>query len=120
FSSIIVQISENLKPVTTKTDELAQSISELSPGVVEYTLTTTNIKNGKSKEEAFIFNLGDIDINTVRAVTNKDVIEVQLLVKNKQKLIKKTEDHLKQSFIDAVHIQSTDINNGRMLVDLIK
>lgn len=120
FGDVVNQIGNELKTVETKSNSITQTIAQPNNGVIEVTQTTTALKGGKSQTEVYVLNPADIDLNTIRTVTNKDVIEVQLLVKNKQQLIKKTVDHIKTSYVNAVMIPCADVNNGRALTDLFK
>ena len=87
-----------LQTVENNKNQITQTLKEKEPGVLLYTCTTTTIKDGKSQQEVYEFNMADIDINTIRAFTNKDVIQVQCLVAKKQKFIKKTTDSQKSNY----------------------
>ena len=120
FSDVVQRIKNELLRVENNKTQTGQVISELQPGVVKLNSTSTNIKDGKSTSEFYEFNMADIDVNTIRAFTNKDVIQVQLLVSKKQKFIKKTTENQKVSYQDEVLIFAKNIDNGRILVDLFK
>lgn len=120
FSEVVAAISGKLQTVENNKNEVSQSISEVQPGVVQLKLVSTVLKSGSTTEELYEFNLADIDVNTIRAYTNKDVIQVQLLVGKKQKLIKNTTDNQKISYIDGIDIFAKNIDNGRELADLFK
>ena len=120
FSDAVQQLKGELQTVENNKTQIGQTISELEPGVVKFSVTYTTIKDGKSNAEFYEFNMADIDVNTIRTFTNKDVIQVQLLVGKKQKLIKKTVENQKASYQDEVMIFAKNIDNGRRLVDLFK
>ncbi len=120
FTSITNDLSNTLTTVTTSDEEVAQTVSGSQPGVLQILIVKTNMKSGKSSEELYEFNAGDIDINTVKTYADKDVIKVQLLVEKKQELIKNTIDRKKIDFQDDFEIYALDINNGRKLVDIFK
>lgn len=120
FSDFVQRINTELQTVENNKNQIGQTISELQPGVVKLSITSTTIKDGKSTGEFYEFNMADIDVNTIRTFTNKDVIQVQLLVGKKQKLIKKTTENQKSSYQDEVMIFAKNIDNGRNLVDLFK
>jgi hypothetical protein len=120
FSDVVKRINAELQTVENNKNQIVQTISELQPGVVKLSITSTTIKDGKSAGEFYEFNMADIDVNTIRTFTNKDVIQVQLLVGKKQKLIKKTTENQKSSYQEEVMIFAKNIDNGRNLVDLFK
>lgn len=120
FSEVVSTISGKLQTVENNKSEVSQSITEIQPGVVQLKLISTVLKSGNTTEELYEFNLADIDVNTIRAYTNKDVIQIQLLVGKKQKLIKNTTDNQKISFVDGFDFFAKNIDNGRELVDLFK
>ena len=120
FSDVVKRINSELQTVENNKNQIGQTIGELQPGVVKLNITSTTIKDGKSTGEFYEFNMADIDVNTIRTFTNKDVIQVQLLVSKKQKLIKKTTENKKSSYQEEVMIFAKNIDNGRNLVDLFK
>jgi hypothetical protein len=120
FSDVVQRINSELQTVENNKNQIGQTIIELQPGVVKLSSTSTTIKDGKSTGEFYEFNMADIDVNTIRTFTNKDVIQVQLLVGKKQKLIKKTTENQKSSYQDEVLIFAKNIDNGRILVDMFK
>jgi hypothetical protein len=120
FSEVVTAISGKLQTVENNKSEVSQSITEVQPGVVQLKLISTVLKSGNTTEELYEFNLADVDVNTIRAYTNKDVIQVQLLVGKKQKLIKNTTDNQKISYVDGFDFYAKNIDNGRELVDLFK
>ncbi|MDD3004760.1 hypothetical protein [Flavobacterium sp.] len=120
FSESVQRLQAELQTVENNKTQISQTISVLQPGVVKLNTTFTTIKDGKSTSEVYEFNMADIDINTIRTFTNKDVIQVQLLVGKKQKLIKKTIENQKSSYLDEVLVYAKNIDNGRNLVDLFK
>ena len=120
FSDVVKNINSELQTVENNKNQIGQTISELQPGVVKLSITSTTIKEGKSIASFYEFNMADIDVNTIRTFTNKDVIQVQLLVNKKQELIKKTIENEKASYQEEVMIFAKNIDNGRNLVDLFK
>ncbi|MEN9323493.1 MAG: hypothetical protein RL699_1273 [Bacteroidota bacterium] len=120
FSSAVAGMQAVLQTVENNKNQITQTLKEKEPGVLLYTCTTTTIKDGKSQQEVYEFNLADIDINTIRAFTNKDVIQVQCLVAKKQKFIKKTTDSQKSNYEQEVFFYAKNIDNGRELVEGLK
>lgn len=120
FSSVVAKISENLQTVESNQQEIVQTITEKQSGVIELNQIFTKIKDGSSTEESHILNMMDIDVNTIRTITIKDVIYVQLLVVRKQNMIKQTIDKSKVQYKNEVKILAKNIDNGRDLVELFK
>lgn len=120
FNDVLQLIKAELQTVENNKTQTGQTISDVQPGVIKLNFTYTTIKDGKSTGEVYEFNMADIDVNTIRTFTNKDVIQVQLLVGKKQKLIKKTFENKKSSYQDEIMIYAKNIDNGRNLVDLFK
>ena len=119
FDSVLQNISGQISTVQSGKKEYQQSIESPEPGVVNLHIDEVDSK-GKTKSNVYEFNLADIDPNTVRASAKRDVFTVNLTTKKKQKLIKKTIDNEKQSYIYNLVIYATDPDNGRALADAIK
>ena len=120
FSFAVQNVNAELQTVENTKSKISQALIEMQPGVIRLEVTSTTIKDGKSSNVSYEFNMADIDENTIRTYTNKDVIEVQLLVGKKQKLIKNTQDSKKVSYDNEIVLFAKDIDNGRKLVDLFK
>jgi len=120
FSKIISEITSNLHSVENNKNEVVQTIHEVQLGVVQIRQISTVIKSGNTTEVVYEFNMADIDVNTIRAYTNKDVIQVQLLVSKKQKLIKSITDNQKIAYTDGFDILAKNIDNGRILSNLFQ
>jgi hypothetical protein len=113
-------ISSALETVEASKLEYAQDLKLTTTNYLDYRLTKVDTK-GKSDENVYSFSFSDIDINTVRTITKKDVILIQLLIKGKQKLVKKNSNNGdKVSYVDNLAFYAKNIDNGRVLVDAIK
>ncbi len=113
-------ISSALETVETSKLEYTQDLKLTSTNYVTYTVTSVSSK-GNTEEVSYNFSFADVDINTVRSLTKKDLILVQLLIKGKQKLIKKTSNSgEKVNYVDNVFFYAKNIDNGRDLVETIK
>ncbi len=120
FSSNIDAVSNELKKVESGKYEYSQKISVSQPGVVSLEINETTLKDGKTNTLNYEFNLADIDINTVRTVTEKDLINVQLFAGKKQNLLKLTENGEKISYKNEIFLYAADIENGRTIEELIE
>lgn len=119
FQTVLQKISSELKTVENSKSTFNQSIRSEKLGVVLITSLETTSK-GKTIEIVYELNLSDIDKNTIRSVTSKDVITVQMIVKNNQKLIRQTTDNKKINFSNKLFILADNIDNARILSDYLK
>jgi len=119
FDNIVSALGDEIKTVQSAKKEYIQSIKIIQPGVVNVTIEEVNSKRSNSVKN-YEFNTADIDINTIKTITKKDVIQIQLLANRKQKLIKLTTNHEKISFINQLFIYAENIDNGREIVENFK
>ncbi len=116
----IETIAKSLQTVEDSKLEYSQNLKLLSSNYADYTLTSVDDK-GKTDELVYNFSFADVDVNTVRSLTKKDVIIVQLLINGKQKLIKATSSNgEKVDYVDNVSFYAKNIDNARDLVEAIK
>jgi len=120
FNEQVEAIASNFETVEASKAQFSQEMKVISSGYVVLTITEVNSK-GETEAVNYEFSFSDIDINTVRSITKKDLILVQLFIKGKQKLIKKIEDGGdKVSYIDELFLYAKDIDNGRHISEAIK
>lgn len=119
YGSLINSISSELKKVETNKLTVEQEISTSKEPLAAYVLKETS-KKGKVQETIYEFNFADIDVNTVRYKTSKDKIQVQLIAKQNQKMIKKLTDRQKVSYVKELFFVANDADNARTLVETIK
>ncbi len=119
FDTAFQKISTQLQSVQSGKKEYQQSIENPEPGVVSLHIDEVDSK-GKTKANVYEFNLADIDPNTVRSTAKRDIITVNLTTNKKQKLIKKTVNDEKISYVYNFTIFATDPDNGRSLAEAIK
>lgn len=119
FTPKLNNISTALQKVENSKAVFEQSITSENAGVASYVLLETS-KKGKEKEVVFEFNFADIDINTVRYETVKDIIKVQLIVKQNQRMVKQLVDKEKVSYQKELYFIAKDVDNARDLVEKIK
>jgi hypothetical protein len=119
FDNAVEAFSEAITNVKANKKEINQSVETTQGGVISVTVEEVSSK-GKTTTKNYEFNAADIDHHTVKAITKKDVITVQLLSNQKQKLIKQTLNNEKVSYINKFVIFAEDIDNGRDLVNKIK
>ena len=120
FDGLVDALNNELEKVISGKYEYNQKATMTQPGVIQLSIVETTIKDGKSKESSYEFNLADIDENTVKTITNKDLIQVQLLSTKKQDLLKCTEDREKISYKNELFVYAANIDNARALEDRFK
>ncbi len=120
FKESINEIAANLESVEASKVQYSQELKDISSGYAVATITEIDDK-GDTEVVNYEFSFSDVDVNTVRTITKKDLIQVQLLINGKQKLIKKSEDGGdKVSYVDELYLYAKDIDNGRAIVDAVK
>lgn len=114
------EIQGNLHTVETGKATFRQDLKASEDNTVQYNVVEIDSK-GREREITYNFSFADIDVNTVRSLTQKDVIIVQLLVKGKQKLVKvNTDGGDKISYSSQLQLLATDSKNGHQLESLLK
>lgn len=119
FNTTLNNLSSKIQTVQNSKQTFTQEVISETPGVIKFNLIATDTK-GKVKEKAYEFNLADIDINTIKPVTSKDVIQVQLIANKNQKIIKEVVDNQKISYLNRINIYASNIDNARELTELLK
>ncbi|MFY9242673.1 MAG: hypothetical protein WAO74_06565 [Polaribacter sp.] len=119
FSKNLKELSEKIQTVQNSKKTFTQSFSSEYPGVIKYSLSETDSK-GKTEDILYEFNVADIDVNTIKPVTSKDLIQVQLIVDKNQKMIKEVVNSEKISFLNKIMLYAKDIDNARELTSLLK
>ena len=119
FENLVSDISSSLQNVQAAKKEFKQSIEVVKPGVVSLHLEIVPEK-GDTKTKDYVFSPYDLDKNTIRASAKGDVISVQLLTKNGQKMIRQTLDNEKVSYVNKIYVQATDMKNGKELAEKLK
>ncbi len=114
------KMQDLLQTVETAKLTYRQSIRELDDGLSEYIVVEVDTK-GKEVETFYRFSYSDIDANTVRSITKKDLIIVQLLIEGKQKLIQKiTDGGEKINYISEFQFLANNSENGEELAKATK
>lgn len=119
LDSLINEIKTNLYEVKSRKSSYEQEISYSGSGVLQYMVQETN-NRGRVTKKTYEFNLADIDPYAVREKTKRDLIMVSLTISDRQKLIKAAEDGKRSNYANEVVILAKDIDNARVLAELIK
>ena len=88
FETLVNQLNDQLQKVVNGKYEYAQKATISQSGVIQFSLVKTAIKDGKSEERIYEFNPADLDNNTIKTITNKDLIQVQYSLLNSKILLK--------------------------------
>jgi len=115
FNSQIDAFKSNLKTVKGNKEEFSQSVTVIEPAVIKVTIEKTSSKD-KATLVFFEFNPSDINKGSIKKVVKKDVVYMHIKTKSKQKLIKKTTNNEKVSYVDNIKIYAEGIENARELV----
>lgn len=119
FKQIISELQSNLVEVETGDETYTHEIEMLGYSVLKYTLVEVD-KKGSRTEVVYEFNVGDLDPYVVREETKRDIIYVSLTVGNGQKFIKEYEDGEIKGYESSMYIATKNIENARVISDLIK
>ena len=112
-------LEKAIAPVQSGSKNYDQKISFTEPALLRYSYDETDQK-GNKVNYAFELNLADIDPYAVREQTQKDLISVSVTARNKQKLIKAYKNEVVQPYDAQMAIISKDIENARVIADIIK
>ena len=111
-----------LTEVETKSSVYSQNLEweQDKPYKVQLTIQETGKKKGKEKVTAFAFSLKDLDVNAIRSKTNKDIVEVNIFMKSKQKLVIFSKDGQFNSYVAKLKVFANDADSGKTLEKLWK
>ncbi|MFM8914034.1 MAG: hypothetical protein ACKOE6_14145, partial [Flammeovirgaceae bacterium] len=119
LKDIVGKIQSACTKVEASSKTYEQEIKLIEFSSLNYSVAEVDAK-GNRTTLSYDFNLADIDPNTVRQVTQKDVIKAVLSVRNKQKLIKYSKNGEAQSYDDELSIYAKDPDQAKQLVELFK
>ncbi|CAM3480074.1 hypothetical protein ZORO111902_12195 [Zobellia roscoffensis] len=116
----ISAIQELLTSVEANKLTFNQVLKTTSPGYYDFTVNEVNSK-GNEVVTSYSFALSDVNKNSVRSFTKRDVILIELTVKGKQKLIKRTTDGGdKVVYLPSLTMYGLNADNGRDLENAIE
>ena len=119
LASYVNKLQSTITTVQSGSKNYEQKITTSQPAVILYSYDETDQK-GNKVVHSYEFNLADIDPYAVREQTQKDLIQVVLAVRNKQKLVKVIKNNDVQSYDDQVAIIAKDIDNARAISEIVK
>lgn len=116
----VAAIQNELFTIETGKSTFRQELKSIGDGLIQYSVVEVDSK-GRENESQYIWALADIDLNTVRTFTKKDVIAVQLLVSGKQKLVQVVSDGGdKIAYTNELQLLASNSENGKTLEGLLK
>lgn len=115
----ISTLGETIAQVQSGSKSYDQKVVFVEPATVRYSYDETDQK-GNKVSYVVEFNLADIDPYAVREQTQKDVISVAVVARNKEKLIKVYKNEAVQPYVAQTVVLAKDIDNGRAIAEIIK
>jgi hypothetical protein len=119
LNTLITKLQQSVTAVQTGSKTFTPKIDFLAPAGLRYSYDEVDQK-GNSANYAYEVNLSDLDPYAVREQTQKDLINVVLAVRNKQKMVKVYKNEAVQPYDEQVFIIAKDIENARAISDLVK
>jgi hypothetical protein len=119
FNELFDQLTNSITTVKTAKFTYEQELQFENTSVITYGHTKTSLK-GVVKVYQYELNFADIDKYTVRETTIKDLIVLNVKIKNGQKLIKTYEDNIANGYADEMSIVAENIDHARELREIIE
>jgi hypothetical protein len=119
--SVIKFITENVGDTKSEGKEVKQKIELINndPCRISFTVSTSDDK-GKITDEIYEFTLSDMNKLVVDLkVSGKDVV-VNIICKNKEKLVKVYKNGAQQAWGTGVEIQANDVETARNIAEAFK
>jgi hypothetical protein len=112
-------LQKSIGPVKGASKSYEPKYALIQPAVIQYSYDEIDAK-GNRTNYMYEVNVADLDQYAVKEQTQKDLINVVLAVKNKQKLVKVYKNSEVQPYDDQALIVAKDIENARQISDAIK
>jgi hypothetical protein len=119
LSSMTSALQKAVGKVQAASKTYEPKIVFVQPAVIQYSYDEIDSK-GNRTNYMYEVNVSDLDVYGVREQTQKDLINVILPIKNKQKLVKVYKNNEVQPYDDQAMIIAKDIENARAITDAIK
>ena len=113
------KLQKAIGPVQASSKTYEPKIDFVQPAVIQYSYDEVDSK-GNRVNYMYEVNVSDLDPYAVREQTQKDLINVVLAIKNKQKLVKVYKNKEVQPYDDQALIIAKDIENARIISEAIK
>jgi hypothetical protein len=114
-------VKENIGDLAGNGKEVKQKFefSETDPCKITFTVNTTD-NNGKTIEEIFEFNLSDMNKLMVDFTTQSGNTFINLVCKNRQKLVKVYKNGTQQAYGSEIEITDDDVDTASRMVEALK
>ena len=119
FNQLFDELTAAVVEVGTSKYKYEPELHFQNTSVIKYGYTKTSTK-GVANSYAFELNISDIDGYTIRESTERDLIVVNLKIKNSQKLIKSFEDLEVKSYTNELQIVAANIDNARIIREILE
>lgn len=119
--ALVGQIAAELQRISDDKTTIAQTFHAdgQKPYRVTFTRTVTDAK-GKSNEEKYMFNLADVDKNSVRWESSKKALTLNFRINRNQKFIQTFKNGASNGFTDDLSFLAKGIDNARALKTLFE
>lgn len=112
-------LQKAIGPVQASSKTYEPKYAFLQPAVIQYSYDEIDAKGNRINYK-YEVNVADLDPYAVRELTQKDLINVVLAIKNKQKLVKVYKNNEVQPYDEQALIIAKDIENARQISEAIK
>ena len=121
LTALLDQIKTLVVEVPGKSNTYNQELTwdETLPYKIIFTTDITN-KKGKTEEWVYELSLRDVDKNTIRNKTDKDLKIVPLIIDNRRKMIKVFKEGKQEKYRDKLEIAALNSDNAKSLEELLK
>jgi hypothetical protein len=119
LSAMNTKLQQAVGKVQAASKTYESKVTFVAPAAIQYSYDEVDSK-GNRTNYMYEVNISDLDVYGVREQTQKDLINVVLQVKNKQKLVKVYKNNEVQPYDDQAMIIAKDIENAREITEAIK
>lgn len=112
-------LSENVVNAESGTKSYNQTLVALDDFPGNYRLIQTEITAKSSQEKQYIFNLGDININSMKFNISGSSFSLDFETNRKQKLIKVLESGAPKGFDDEIEIFTNNVEEARDIKNIL-
>lgn len=119
FNQLFETLKSAVGKVETSKYTYAPEMLHEHTSVIKYSYTKTSTK-GTATSYAYELNIADIDPYTVRESTERDLIVVNVKIKNSQDLIKTFQDQEVKSYTEELKIVASNIDNAREIRQILE
>ncbi len=119
YAEMETWLTENVVNAASSSKTYNQNMVALDDFPGNYRLIQTEISTKSSKENQYIFNLADININSLKFNISGSSFSLDFQTKRKQKLIKVLENGAPSGFDDEIEIFANNVEEARDLKNIL-